>query len=322
MSQSPTIFFVLLAASHLQATISAPESAYIQVQTTVFMVPAAELAWELLQQPTDADDALFRRLVDMVEKGTAELAASQRLSMTAGKPQSFGCNKQIPFPAEFRPLPGGMDLFPQSFEYRNCGLYSSMRLHHLADDKGQLYAGSTVGVLDITHTTEGPLERWPVCLPGAASDGFMICPTFRQDQTNVAIHTRDSRQYLVSLTSIADPAGAITADCAFTFFKANPQLNSTSVSPAADSKPLLRLGLTTFLLDAREGRRLMAGRRTQSDRALLESLLEGERGGTATLKNRMLLLLEPNGLPIPKDPLHADPFASKPPVTPPRCSLS
>ena len=316
MSRAPTILFLLLAASGLQANVPTPESAFFQVQTTVFIAARAELPWELLQQPTDADDALFLRLADMVEKGTAELAAGQHLSLSAGKEQSFGANKQIPFPSQFRPLPGGVDLLPQSFEYKSCGLYVSSRLHFMADSKGRLYPTSAAGLLELTYTSEGPLERWPVCLPDAASDGFLICPSFRQENTSVAIHTRDSRQHLVSLTSIADRAGSITDECALTFFKAAPQLNTPPVSTAADPKSLLRLGLVSFLVEAREGRRMMESRKMWSDGALLESLLQAEREGTVILKNRMLLLLEPHGIPIPTDPPHADPFAVKKSVVP------
>lgn len=292
---------VLLLCSVLPATFAQEkeppaQTGNIQVQTTVFKVTGPELPLSLLNEPLASDEALFARLAGMVSDGSAELTADQHSTIPSSKEgdrgQLFESLKETPFPTEYTPQRGGLELVPQSFEFRACGLTMGAQFKFLSRNPGQPVSAGVLGPLSVEITRGDQIRSWPVSLPSAPADGSLDAPQFLTEKTQLIFKSSDGLHHLISVVRRAGETLEKNDEYCLTFAKAAPE-SGKSAPPAARSTAL-RLHALTFRLPTAEGRHLLDLRQQNGggDRALLDSLLQASAARTAELCEHSVLRVD------------------------------
>ncbi|MDB6135100.1 MAG: hypothetical protein JWM59_3343 [Verrucomicrobiales bacterium] len=287
----------------------------IQVQTTVFKVTGPALPLTLLHEAPDSDEALFIRLAGMVSDGGAELTADQHYTIPASTGaevfggQSLESVKETPYPSEYTLQRGGLEMVPQSFEFRNCGLAVGAEFKLLPRNPGNPASSGVLGSLSVESIRSDRIRSLPVSLPSVSvsATGSLDGPQFLTEKTHALFKSTDARHHLISVVRRAGETLEKNDEYCLTFAKAAPEMGK----PAAKSGrgTALRLHAITFRLPTADGRHLLDLRQQSGDdHALLDSLLQASATQKAVLHDHSILRVEPSqAAPAPKP---NDPFAS------------
>ena len=287
----------------------------IDVQATTFKVSGHDLPLSLLlEQSTSGDEALFARLVGMTANGTAGLAAFHHIKTLSGISADSQSTKEQPYPGKLMKTNRLNELFPYTFEYKNCG--SSLTTHLMAPQDSD---GGSLGTFEIQSVKGDELSRWPVSLPHLATDGGIDLTQFETFSAVVPFRSSDASQHLLSVTQIPGSPGEGPPVYYFSFGRAIP-VPADQSKPSAVSSPLLRLHVLSFQIGVEQGRRLLRSRGDEGDRPLLKALLTLMAAGTAQLTHHAVMPVDRANVRlhhanIPRDPFMAEParaFSARP----------
>jgi len=301
-------FLLMVLMSHAAAGAAPPlPPTTIDVQATTFKVTDPALMISLLNASATGDEALFARLLGMVQDGTADLISDDRLTALSGKAPELQAIREQPFPGGYFSTGHPGEVMPNGYEYKNCGTELHAKLVLTPSSTPDRTAPQLCGTLDVSSVQGDQLSPWPVSLPGQAADGHLDYVQFQHLSTTARFRYADGAWHLLSAIQYhPEVDGNIWSYC-LTFGKAKPR-SAEKPKPEAVIQPLLRLHALTFQLSLASGRELLRARENQGERWLLDKLLAETAAGTAELNQQSITHVDPR-LVFKMQNTQEDPFS-------------